>query len=71
MKKLLLIILSATSLFVHGDALVFPTPTKIDVSGVIGEKGTIETLPYRIVSELADNTSFFPDNKQKTKNKKY
>ena len=44
--------------------LVYPTATQINISGVIGEKGTLETIPFRLMAGFKDKTSPFPSNKQ-------
>ncbi len=51
-------------LICHSAALVHPTLTKINLTGVIGEKGVIENLNYQIIAELSDLNSVWPNNEQ-------
>jgi hypothetical protein len=48
----------------HSAALVHPTVTKINLSGVIGEKGVIEPVNYQIAAELSDFKNVWPNNTQ-------
>jgi hypothetical protein len=46
MKTITLIMAIFLSGFVNSAGLVHPTVTKIDISGVIGEKGTLKSIPF-------------------------
>lgn len=56
----LLIILWASS--VYSAALIHPTPTQIDIVGVIGEDGVMKSLCFRLVAKLIDQKSYAPHN---------
>ncbi len=64
MKIITLLIITLLSSAVYSSALVYPTATKIDISGVIGEKGSLKTVTYRLVAGYIDKVSPFPSNQQ-------
>lgn len=64
MKIIILTLTAVLSFSVHSAALVHTTLTRIDVSGVVGEKGTLKALPYQLVAEFIDKTTTFPNNFQ-------
>ena len=58
------IIIMLSSVAAHSAALVYPTATQIDLAGVIGEKDTLETIPYHLAAGYIDKSSPFPLNKR-------
>ncbi len=53
--------------FVNSAGLVHPTVTKIDISGVIGEKGTLKSIPFHLVADYKDKATVWPANNQQLK----
>lgn len=53
--------ISSTS---HSAALIYPTATQINISSVIGEKGSLETVPYILSAGYIDKSTPFVSNKQ-------
>lgn len=65
MKTLLLFIICLFSTAIHSAALVHPTIMKMEHSGLIGEKGSLEPVPYKLTVEYADKKSVWDSNDQK------
>jgi hypothetical protein len=64
MKTITLIMAIFLSGFVNSAGLVHPTVTKIDISGVIGEKGTLKSIPFHLVADYKDKATVWPANNQ-------
>ncbi|QQX80687.1 hypothetical protein JK628_02075 [Shewanella sp. KX20019] len=64
MKIITFIITLLLSSAVNSAALVHPTIMKIEHSGLIGEKGTLKSIPYNLAVEYVNKTSVWPSNKQ-------
>ena len=67
MKIITFVIAILLSGFVNSAGLVYPTVTKIDISGVIGEKGTLKSIPFHLVADYKDKASVWPANSQQLK----
>jgi len=48
----------------HSAGLVYSTITQVNISGVIGEKGTLENIPFRLEAGFKNKTSNISSNKQ-------
>jgi hypothetical protein len=64
MKIITIIIILLVSNYSNAGALIHPTIMKVEYSGLIGEKGALESVPYKLLIEFADKASVWPSNKQ-------
>ena len=64
MKIFTFIVLVLLSCTASSAALVPPTTIEIELSGFIGEKGVLESVPYQLSASFADKSSVWPSNKQ-------
>ena len=67
MKIITFAIAILLSRFVYSAGLVNPTVTEIDIAGVIGENGTLKSIPFRLVADYKDKASVWPANRQQLK----
>jgi len=67
MRTYAFILLSLVTGTASSAGLVYPTVMEIEISGVIGEQGTLKPVPFRLFAEYKDKESVWPVNKQQLK----
>lgn len=65
MKIFVLFITCFFSTAIYSAALVHPTIMSLEHSGLIGEKGSLEPVPYKLSVEYVDKKSTWASNEQK------